>query len=146
MKNVLGRIVLFLFCLPLLISCGDDDTGRLSIEEYVAQNNLTTQVTNSGLHYIIKSQGTAPNPSLSSNVTINYSGYLLDGSEFDSGNAVTFPLGGLIQGWQEGLQLIGSGGSITLLIPAGLAYGSRGSGPIAPNTPIGFEIDLISFE
>ena len=145
MKITLGRIGLFLFYLPLLLSCGDDD-GGLSIEEYVAQNNLNTQVTSSGLQYIIKNQGTAPNPTLSSNVTINYSGYLLDGSVFDSGNAVTFPLAGLIQGWQEGLQLIGTGGSITLLIPAELAYGSRGSGPIPPNTPIGFDIDLISFE
>jgi len=146
MELVLKWIAVFLLCTSLLISCGGDDDTSITIEEYITQNNLTTQTTNSGLHYIIKNQGTAPNPTLSSNVTINYEGYLLNGDEFDSGNGVTFPLSGLIQGWQEGLQLIGTGGSMTLLIPSNLAYGSRGAGSIPPNTPIGFEIDLISFQ
>ena len=136
----------------VLSSCGGDDEpsivseASITIEEYIIQNNLTTQVTNSGLHYIIKDQGVAPNPSISSVITINYTGYLLNGNVFDSGNGVSFGLSGFIQGWQEGLQLIGTGGSITLLIPANLAYGTPGRDPIPPNTPLGFDIDLISFQ
>jgi len=130
------------FCLS---SCGDDSGPSLTIEEYIAQNNLTTQVTASGLHVIIHDEGTSPKPTVSSNITINYDGYLLNGNRFDSGNDVTFPLSNLILGWQEGIPLIGTGGSITLIIPSNLAYGSRGSGSIPPNTPIGFDIDLISF-
>lgn len=132
-------VVLFTF-----MSCGSDDEF-LTIDEYITANNLTTQVTPSGLHYIIKQQGTAPNPNIRSNVNINYNGFFLGGGSFDSGNDVTFGLSQLILGWQEGLQLIGSGGSITLLVPANLAYGSRGQGSIPGNTDIGFDIDLIGF-
>lgn len=139
-------LLIFSIALTLgLSSCGDDAPPGLSIEEYVAQNNLTTQVTASGMHVIIHEAGTDPKPTRSSNITINYDGYLLNGNGFDSGNGVTFPLSNLILGWQEGIPLIGTGGSITLIIPPSLAYGSRGSGSIPPNTPIGFDIDLISF-
>lgn len=133
----------------LSISCGGDDeepAAQLTIEQYIEENNLTTQETASGLHYIIKEQGVAPNPVLSSDITINYNGYFLNGNSFDSGNNVTFALSRLILGWQEGIQLIGTGGSITLLIPSELAYGSSGRGGIPGNTPLGFEIDLIAFQ
>lgn len=141
MNKLFVSLMLVVFA---FMSCGSDD-DFLTIDEYIAANNLTTQVTPSGLHYIIKQQGTAPNPTIAANVNINYDGFFLGGGSFDSGNDVTFALGTLIQGWQEGLQLIGSGGSITLLVPANLAYGSRGQGPIPGNTDIGFDIDLIGF-
>tara|TARA_B100000497_G_C7684349_1_gene414462 strand:+ start:1987 stop:2451 length:465 start_codon:yes stop_codon:yes gene_type:complete len=141
-------IILLTFALSsvLFSSCGDDEEALPTIEEYVTTNGLTTQVTSSGLHYIIENEGTPPNPEVRNAITINYSGYLLNGQQFDSGSNVTFTLGNLIQGWQEGLQLIGSGGSIRLFIPANLAYGSRGAGSIPPNTDIGFDIDLISVQ
>lgn len=146
--NLFSKALASLFILGLIlttVSCGSDES-TVSIDEYIQANNLTTQVTASGLHYIIKTPGSAEKPKVSSNITINYKGYLLNGKEFDSGNSVTFPLSNLILGWQEGLQLVGSGGSIVLLIPANLAYGSRGAGSsVPPNTPIGFDIDLISF-
>ncbi len=133
----------------LFLSCSGDDeepSTQLTVEQYVEQNNLTTQVTPSGLHYIIKEQGTAPNPEPTSTITINYEGYFLTGGTFDSGNNVTFPLPNLIAGWKEGIRLIGTGGSITLLIPSQLAYGPSGRGSIPPNAALGFEIDLISFQ
>lgn len=136
-----------LFIIGLLYSsCGGDESSYLTIDEYVTENNLVTQTTASGLNYIIKEQGTAPNPTLASAVTINYNGYFLGGGNesFDANDNIEFPLRNLIAGWQEGLQLIGSGGSITLLIPSTLAYGSRGSGSIPGNTDLGFDIDLIS--
>ncbi|MEE9371625.1 MAG: FKBP-type peptidyl-prolyl cis-trans isomerase [Saprospiraceae bacterium] len=140
-------LVLFVVVFTTLIfsSCSKDSDFP-NIEEYIQEKGLNTQTTSSGLQYIIEAQGTAPNPTLSSSITINYNGYLLNGESFDSGSNVTFALLTLIQGWQEGLQLIGSGGKIKLLIPSNLAYGSRGSGSIPPNTDLGFDIDLISVQ
>lgn len=136
--------LLLISVLLLLNSCGDDEPLP-TIADYVAANNLTTLKSVSGLEYIIEEQGTTPNPTINSIVTIDYKGYLLNGEEFDSGEAVTFNLNGLIRGWQEGLQYIGTGGKIVLLIPSELAYGSTGtrSGSIPPNTDIGFDITLI---
>lgn len=138
------RLFSLLCLVSFFTSCGGDDPTYLTLEDYIAENNLVTQTTSSGLNYIIKEQGAAPNPTLASNVTINYDGYFLGGESFDSNDNITFPLSNLIIGWQEGLQLIGTGGSITLIIPSNLAYGSRGSGSIPANTDIGFDIDLIS--
>lgn len=129
----------------LLTACGGDDNPHLTIEEYLLQENLETEMTASGLHYIIHDRGTTETPSLSSDITIDYTGYFLAGSNFDQGTDVTFPLGNLIQGWQEGIRLIGKGGSITLLIPSNLAYGNRGAGSIPPNTDLGFDINLDDF-
>ena len=139
-----ASLILLSLTTMLISSCsGDSDEPLPTIKEYIVANGLDTETTSSGLHYIINSLGTPPNPELRNSVTVNYSGYLLNGEEFDSGSNATFTLGNLIQGWQEGLQLIGAGGNITLLIPAELAYGSRGAGSIPPNTDIGFDIDLI---
>ncbi len=144
MKSLIYSLFL---CLALVsVSCtSDDDNNFLSLAEYIELNNLNPDATISGLHYIINDPGTAPNPSINSTVTIDYDGYFLGGSSFDTQNNLTFPLRNFILGWQEGLQLIGPGGSITLLIPANLAYGRSGQGPIPPNTDIGFDIELISF-
>lgn len=128
-----------------LISCGDDPNDFLTIDEYVEANSLQTEVTSSGLHYIIHDRGENETPSLSSNINIDYRGYFLGGGNFDQGNDVSFPLQNLILGWQEGIQLIGRGGSITLLVPSRFAYGSRGSGSIPGNTDIGFDITLHDF-
>jgi len=128
-----------------LCACGDDNP-HLTIAEYIAANNIETEVTDSGLHYIILEPGGSEKPVLSSDINIDYTGYFLDGDNFDQGNDVTFPLGNLIQGWQEGIRLIGKGGSITLFIPSRLAYGSQGAGSIPGNTDIGFDITLYDFE
>ena len=140
--KILAALFLLLSCVHFT-ACGDEEV--VSIEDYIAEKNLTTQVTSRGLHYIIENPGTPPNPTVANTITIKYRGYLLNGKEFDSGNAVTFPLSNLILGWQLGIPLIGTGGKITLIIPAELAYGNRGSGSIPPNAPIAFDIDLLSF-
>lgn len=135
-----------LFIALLFTACGGDDNDHLTIEEYVSVNNLQTEVTASGLNYIIHDRGENDTPTLSSNINIDYTGYFLGGSNFDQGTDVTFALGNLISGWQEGIRLIGKGGSITLLIPSQLAYGNQGSGPIPGNTDLGFDITLHDFE
>ena len=142
-----------LFSLTILFSSclGDEEPNALveplpTISEFIESNNLNTEITSSGLNYIIKEQGGADRPTTSSTITINYRGYLLNGEVFDARDNQTFPLNNLIQGWQEGIPLIGEGGEIQLLIPSNLAYGSRGAGSIPPNTDIGFDIRLISFQ
>ncbi len=141
-----STIVLFATLTLLLItSCGgDDEVSGLSISDYVSDNNLNTTVTSSGLNYVIQTPGNNNRPVETSNVTVNYIGYFLNGDTFDSGNNISFPLNGVIRGWTEGLQLIGEGGTITLLIPSNLAYGQFGQGSIPPNTNIAFDVDLIS--
>ena len=78
---------------------------------------------------------------------VDYEGKLRTGKVFDSsyarGEAIEFPLNGVIPGWTEGVQLIGKGGQITLWIPAELAYGQRGAGSdIGPNEALEFKVEL----
>ena len=78
-------------------------------------------------------------------VTVTYVAKYLNGDVFDSTTApVVLPLATLILGWQYGLPKIQPGGRIKLLIPSALAYGCEGTSNIPPNTPVYFDISLIS--
>jgi FKBP-type peptidyl-prolyl cis-trans isomerase len=104
----------------------------------------------SGLQFRIIEPGSEVHPIATSNVTVHYKGMLLDGTVFDSSfdrnEPVTFQLDGVIPGWTEGLQQIGTGGKIILYIPPHLAYGDRGGGPIPPGSLLIFEVELISVQ
>jgi FKBP-type peptidyl-prolyl cis-trans isomerase FklB len=104
----------------------------------------------SGLQYKILTAGTGPKPSASDSVVCNYRGALLDDTEFDSsykrGQPATFPVSGVIKGWTEALQLMPTGSKWQLFIPADLAYGDRGQGPIGPNATLIFEVELLSIQ
>jgi len=97
----------------------------------------------SGLRYQIENPGSGDHPKSTDQVKVNYTGVLMDGTKFDSSNGATFPLNGVIPGWTEGMQLIGKGGSIRLVIPANLAYGNRTTGPIPGGSTLLFEIELL---
>ncbi len=105
--------------------------------------------TESGLKYAIIKEGTGKSPKATDTVTVHYAGQLtdLEGTEFDSSYArnepATFPLSGVIAGWTEGLQLMKEGAVYEFYIPANLAYGERGGGPIPPNAPLVFQVELI---
>lgn len=104
--------------------------------------------TASGLKYMIVKEGTGAMPGPTDNVTVHYTGKLLDGSVFDSsvmrGEPATFPLNGVIAGWTEGLQLMKEGSKYVFYIPSDLAYGSRGAGTdIPPYSDLIFEVELI---
>jgi FKBP-type peptidyl-prolyl cis-trans isomerase FkpA len=149
------KILVFLLAVSFgLTACdkSEDYEDQLAIdkdiiEDYLADNGLTAQSTASGLYYIIDDAGSSDKPNINSEVTVRYVGKLLNGSVFDNGGgeAVSFPLANVIEGWQEGIPLFGAGGSGTLYIPSGLGYGTTGSRSIAPNTVLIFDVDLVSF-
>ena len=104
--------------------------------------------TASGLQYRVLRKGSGANPKATSNVKVNYHGWLDDGKVFDSSyerrEAIEFPLNGVIPGWTEGMQLVGQGGMIELLIPSALGYGPRGAPPvIPPNATLHFLVELL---
>jgi FKBP-type peptidyl-prolyl cis-trans isomerase FklB len=119
------------------------DEGKKFLEENARKPGIKT--TASGLQYKIIKPGTGKTPRPEDKVTVNYRGTLINGNEFDSsyedGEPATFELGGVIQGWTEGLQLVREGGRIQLFVPYELAYGKRG--PMAHRTLI-FDVELIS--
>lgn len=103
--------------------------------------------TDSGLRYKILKEGEGTRPTAENSVVANYRGWLDGGQEFDAGQAVPFPLNGVIKGWTEGLQLIGEGGKIELEIPPNLAYGASGFPPtIPPNAWLHFDVELVKVE
>ena len=104
--------------------------------------------TDSGLKYRILRASDGAKPTAKDTVTVHYKGWLDDGTEFDSSYKrdapATFPLGRVIAGWTEGLQLVGEGGMIELEIPAKLGYGENGAGEvIPPNATLHFQVELI---
>eukprot|EP00522_Entomoneis_paludosa_P013682 CAMPEP_0172442168 /NCGR_PEP_ID=MMETSP1065-20121228/2640_1 /TAXON_ID=265537 /ORGANISM="Amphiprora paludosa, Strain CCMP125" /LENGTH=255 /DNA_ID=CAMNT_0013191921 /DNA_START=53 /DNA_END=820 /DNA_ORIENTATION=+ len=120
--------------------------GQDFIDNFLDCNEEATK-TESGLVYYEMKAGEGEQPTLQSTVEVHYHGTLTDGTVFDSsvdrGQTISFPLGGVIRGWQEGLQLMKEGGKATLLCPADLAYGDAGSGEvIPPGATLKFEVEL----
>lgn len=122
-------------------------------EKYLKENGKREGVTTlpSGLQYEVISSGDGPIPTASDQVTTHYTGYLVDGTVFDSsvkrGQPATFPVGGVIQGWQEALQLMHVGDKWKLYIPYNLAYGAQGHPPtIPPYATLIFDIELIEIK
>jgi FKBP-type peptidyl-prolyl cis-trans isomerase FklB len=103
----------------------------------------------SGLEYKILKEGTGPKPTASDTVVCNYRGTLINGTEFDAsskhGGPATFPVGGVIKGWTEALQLMPVGSKWQLFVPSDLAYGDRGAGgDIGPDATLIFDVELLS--
>ena len=106
-------------------------------------------VTASGLQYKIVEKGEGKSPTSEDKVIAHYTGKLLDGTVFDSshdrGEPATFPVSGVIKGWQEVLPMMKEGGKWQIVVPANLAYGDRGVGNlIGPNETLIFDIELVS--
>ena len=122
-------------------------------EAFLAENKKKEGVVTlpSGLQYKIIKEGDGKIPQEEDTVTVNYRGSLVDETEFDSsykrGNPATFPVNGVILGWQEALKLMKVGSKWQLFVPAGLAYGEQGTGStIGPNSTLIFEVELLSIE
>ena len=130
----------------------DAKNQRLAIDSkiFLEQNKQKDGVmtTESGLQYLILSEGRGNNPTLNDNVTVHYHGTLIDGTIFDSSvdrkQPATFPLNGVIPGWQEALQMMSVGSKWKIFIPSELGYGESGAGAIGPNSTLIFEVELLS--
>ena len=127
--------------------------NKASGEAFLAENAKQegVVVTESGLQYKIIEPGQGDSPGPADVATVHYRGTLIDGTQFDSsydrGQPASFPVGGVIAGWSEALQLMKPGAKWQLVIPAELAYGERGAGQdIGPNSTLLFDVELISVE
>jgi FKBP-type peptidyl-prolyl cis-trans isomerase FklB len=129
------------------------EKNRQEGESFLLENAKKEGVVTlpSGLQYKVIEEGTGKSPEPGDQVTVHYRGTLIDGTEFDSsyerGEPVTFPVGGVIPGWTEALQLMKEGAKWNLFIPPSLAYGEQGAGQvIGPNATLLFEVELISVQ
>lgn len=128
------------------------EANRQAGEEFLAENAERDDVTvmESGLQYEVLESGDGESPGPQDTVEVNYEGTLLDGTVFDSsferGESVSFQVNQVIEGWQEALQAMSVGDSWMLYIPADLAYGESGQGPIGPNEVLTFRVELLDVE
>ncbi len=128
-------------------------TGGAAGAAYLAAHKGKPGVhtTASGLQYEILKEGTGPRPSAADTVAVHYEGKLLDGTVFDSsiarGQPAVFPLGQVIPGWTEGVQLMPVGSKYRFTIPPQLGYGESGAGGvIPPNAVLVFDIELLAVQ
>jgi FKBP-type peptidyl-prolyl cis-trans isomerase len=121
-------------------------------DDFLAKNKTKkgVKVTESGLQYEVIKEGSGAKPTKSDTVKVDYTGTKIDGTKFDSsvdrGQPATFPLGSVIPGWTEGLQLMTPGSNYKFYIPAKLAYGDHGPPSIGPNATLIFDVKLIGIE
>ena len=125
-------------------------SNKAAAAKFLAENGKLPGVitTASGLQYKVVRPGTGETPKATDEATVNYRGTLLDGTEFDNsykrGQPASFPVSGVIKGWQEGLQLMKVGSKVELYVPPDLAYGMQSPPPIPPGSLLKFEVELLS--
>jgi len=143
---------IILLILVTLFSCNkkkkqaklDDDI----ITKYISDNQLNATKTESGLYYIINTQGVGENPKSNSTVRVAYRGYFTNNNPFDDSDTtgISFSLTSVIEGWQEGIPYFKPGGRGVLLIPSALGYGKTARQGIPANSVLIFDIHLIEVE
>lgn len=147
------KYLISLLLLVVFISCDTNDSienlnqTEADIIQYLENNNLNAQKTNSGVYYIIEEQGIGKKPALDAYVTLKYNGYLLDGSvfEFSKEEATTIDLLNVISGFAEGVTYFNEGSKGTILIPPNLAFGNSGITDLVPGGAVViFDIEITS--
>lgn len=112
-----------------------------NVDRFLPEGEVTALTTED----LVVGTGTAV--TAADTVTVHYTGWLAsDGTVFDSSvgsQPATFPLSGVIVGWQQGIPGMQVGGKRRLVIPAELAYGSSGAGSIPPNSALVFEVEML---
>jgi FKBP-type peptidyl-prolyl cis-trans isomerase len=131
---------------------GTADANHAAATKFLAENAKKPGVvtTASGLQYKVLAPGSGESPKATDEVTVNYRGTLIDGTEFDSsykrGQPASFVLGRVIPGWTEGLQLMKPGAKYQLFVPPQLAYDLHARPGIPPGSLLIFEVELMSFK
>ena len=119
--------------------------GRQYLEENAKREGVT--VLASGLQFEVLVQGEGAKPGAEDQVRTHYHGTLIDGTVFDSsyerGQPAEFPVGGVIPGWVEALQLMNAGSKWRLHVPSELAYGAQAVGSIPPHSVLVFDVELL---
>lgn len=140
----------FVVAMSMWVGCGDEMTGPESIEDTdfaasLAINLASMTRTSSGLYYEDIEAGTGEPAVSGQGVLVAYTGWLKDGTQFDSGR-FEFRLGAgqVVPGFDEGVAGMRAGGTRRIIIPSELGYGDRGSGPVPPNAILIFRIGLVS--
>jgi FKBP-type peptidyl-prolyl cis-trans isomerase FkpA len=144
-------VTLFFAVTFLAFSCSKEtcaeEAGLISMDQYIADNNLTFEDGEFGMRYTIVEPGGSAKPLPTAEVTVRYEGRQTNDEIFDQtvDDARRFRLDRLIGGWQIGIPLVGEGGKITLYLPSALAYGPGGTDEICPDSELIFDIELVSF-
>ncbi|MHB8068383.1 MAG: FKBP-type peptidyl-prolyl cis-trans isomerase [Desulfobaccales bacterium] len=128
------------------------ETNQKEGDAFLAENKKKKDIVTlpSGLQYKIITEGKGKKPAETDTVEVNYRGTLINDTEFDSsykrGQAATLKVKEIIPGWREALQLMPMGSKWQIFIPAKLAYGEKGAGPIGPNATLIFEVELLAIK
>ena len=109
---------------------------------------MDVKTSPTGLHYIMEKEGDGTTVVAGDSVTVKYVGFFMNGGIFDSSESMTYvhKTNRMIKGWEEGIELLNKGASAAFLIPSDKAYGSAGHGPIAPNVPLIFVIEVLDIK
>lgn len=153
-----------------LSACNKDDEDPASIYtpereaglikewlDEMVKNNNDIDTTSTGIFYVLDKEGTGPTVQTGDTVTVKYTGYFMDGTVFDSSayrgdGTMTYvhkdsnPNKRLIQGWEEGIEVLNKGSKAVILIPSAKGYGPYGYGPIPPYTPLIFVIEVVDIK
>lgn len=132
-------------------TCNKDDRSQDEmIADFIAENGLVGEFMDNGIFVSIENPGNGTHPTINNTVETHYEGkYVSDGDVFDSslgGNPVSFPLSGVIPGWQVGIPYFGIGDKGWLVLPASWAYGSFPPAGVRSDAPMAFYIELISIK
>jgi FKBP-type peptidyl-prolyl cis-trans isomerase FkpA len=156
-KIVCSLLFLGLLSVGCRKTCAYDDQNivapaseQQALEAYLTSNSINATKHSSGMYYQVITPGTGGSPGLCSQVLVAYTGWLTNGSQFDTHTGAAFTLGGLIVGWQKGIPLVQRGGKVKLFIPPSLGYGNvdvkNGNTVVIPaNSILVFDITLTDF-
>lgn len=147
------KLITFFALTAFLMSCGTYSEEQIKtfdteIQNYIAKNKLDFESSSSGLYFKIIEEGEGENIQLNDYVTFEYSGELLDGSEFDNtkGEPIQLKVSELIQGWKEMMVSMKAGGEVEMLIPPHLGYGTNDLDKIPANSILHFNVKVIAVD